>query len=85
MNFFIDLFLEFLAILICIIGWVCGFAGAIFAIIGAVLAYVNWSLLDSFSLPASFHWSYGIVIMLVGVLLAALSSVMRKRISNPRR
>jgi predicted lysophospholipase L1 biosynthesis ABC-type transport system permease subunit len=85
MDFFIDLFLEFLALLLGLVGMVAGFAGALFGLVAAILTYVDISSFTAFELPSSLHWSYGIVILLVGILLMALSSVMRKKIGNPRR
>jgi uncharacterized integral membrane protein len=85
MYFFVDLFLEFLALIIGIVGALCVFAGAIMALIFALLTYIDISSITSFTLPSAFHWSYGVGIILVGVLFMAFSSVMRKRISNPRR
>ena len=91
MSFIMDVFFEFLALLLGLVGMICSFAGVVVVIIGALLSVTSVSnfltdyLFDPSSLPSWFGWILGVMIVAIGILLMALSSVMRKRISNPRR
>jgi len=85
MNFIMDVFFEFLAMLLGLVGLICGFAGVLIALIGLLVTYVDITQYVSISLPSWFGWILGVMVLIVGILLMSLSSVMRKRISNPRR
>jgi hypothetical protein len=82
-----DLFFEFLAMLLGFIGLLASFAGGVIAVLGAVIAYTNIEetiidLVDLTTMSSFINVTIGAVILVVGILLMALSSVMRKRIGR---
>jgi len=82
MSFIMDVFFEFLAMLLGLVGLVCGFAGALITIIGAVIQFDLIDISSFVALPSWFGWILGVMVLAVGVLLMSLSSVMRKRIGR---
>ena len=82
MSFIMDVFFEFLAMLLGLVGLICGFAGVLIAIVGILLTYVDISQYVDVTLPSWFGWILGLMVLIVGVLLMSLSSVMRKRIGR---
>ena len=83
MNFIMDVFFEFLAMLLGLIGILCAFGGVLIAIVGFALnvEFVA-DLLSGVALPSYFGWILGLMVLIVGILLMSLSSVMRKRIGR---
>jgi uncharacterized membrane protein required for colicin V production len=84
MTFVMDVFFEFLAMLLGFIGLLCSFAGALVAIVGALTTYVDITEYVSVTVPSFINLTIGAVILVAGILLMSLSSVMRKRIARPR-
>lgn len=82
MNFLMDVFFEFLAMLLGLVGLVCGFAGGLIVIVGLVLQFTSIDISQWVDLPSWFGWILGLMVLIVGVLLMSLSSVMRKRIGR---
>jgi cell division protein FtsX len=91
MGFIIDVFFEMLAMLLGLLGMVVSAAGVLITIVGILLALpqVTDFLLSTFdftpNLPTWFGWILGVMVLAIGVLMMALSSVMRKRIGRVKR
>ncbi len=89
MAFVMDVFFEFLAMLLGFVGLLCSFAGGLIAVIGAVITYTDFEetiadLVDLSSLSSFVNLTIGVIIVVAGILMMSLSSVMRKRIARPR-
>jgi len=83
MGFIMDVFFEFLAMLMGFVGLLCAGAGLIVILYGVINQFTT-VLTDyvNLSLPAWFGWQLGAMVLVVAILLMSLSSVMRKRIGR---
>ena len=83
MGFIMDVFFEFLAMLMGFIGLLCAGVGLIVILYGVINQFTT-VLTDyvNLSLPAWFGWQLGAMVLIVAILLMSLSSVMRKRIGR---
>ena len=83
MNFIMDVFFEFLAMLLGLVGMICAFGGVLIVIVGFALnVQFVADLLSDVALPSYFGWILGLMVLIIGILLMSLSSVMRKRIGR---
>ncbi|MFC1951286.1 hypothetical protein ACFLXN_02640 [Chloroflexota bacterium] len=84
MGFIMDVFFEFLAMLMGFVGLLCAGAGFIVILYGVIAQFTSIDLAGyvNLTLPTWFNWQLGVMIMVVAVLLMSLSSVMRKRIGR---
>ena len=88
MSFIMDVFFEMLAMLLGLLGLVASAAGVLITIVGVLLGLSQvTNFLDNtfgvvLNLPSWFGWILGVMVLVVGILMMALSSVMRKRIGR---
>jgi len=88
MGFIMDVFFEMLAMLLGLLGLVASAAGVLITIAGflfdvsSVSSFLAEHLFDPATLPSWFGWILGVMVLVIGILMMALSSVMRKRIGR---